>query len=199
MNDTDPIERALAVIAERVSGSGASWLVGGSAGLRLRGLALEKPPRDLDLYADKPDAALLHEALRIYAVDEPVESVSAIYRSVLSHYRIEGVNVELVGGFVVASGADRYAVEVRSVLHPLRIVVHAGRYPVGLVPLAHEMWFNLLRGRSDRTRLIARAIRSEPEKHLPAFREIETRNALSAESVRRIRLHLSDPEREEAE
>jgi len=186
MNNPDPINNALAVIADLTGPTGAIWLVGGSAGLQLRGLKLDKPPRDLDLYADECDAEALHEALREYAVDEPVESVSAIYRSILSHYRIEGVNVELVCGFIVASGEDRYEVEARRTLYPQRSVIAAGGFPVGVVPLAHELWFNMLRGRSDRVGLIAAAVRSEPGLHLPAFRTIEARNALTDESVGRV-------------
>jgi hypothetical protein len=186
MHNTDRIERALKVVAELGGVTGAVWLVGGSAGLQLRGLPLDKPPRDLDLYADEPDAAKLHEALRAYAVDEPHESISEIYRSVLSHYMIEGINVELVGGFVVRSGRDLYEVEVTNVLEPCKSVAAACGTAVGIVPLAHELWFNRLRGRDDRVRLIAEAVRSMPESHLEAFRIIEARNALSDDSIRAV-------------
>jgi exo-beta-1,3-glucanase (GH17 family) len=138
------------------------------------------------LYADEPDAALLHAALGAYAVDEPHESINEIYRSVLSHYRIENVNVELVGGFVVNSGRDRYVVEVANVLEPCKSVISAGGTAVGVVPLAHELWFNRLRGRNDRVDLIAKAVRCEPERHWEAFRLIEKRNALSDVSVKAV-------------
>ncbi|QHT60525.1 hypothetical protein GXP70_11660 [Paenibacillus lycopersici] len=182
----DPLLKALAVIAGRTAGTGAQWLVGGSSGLLLRGLELPSPPRDLDLYADDEAAKTIHQALLSYAIDEQQVSVSPIYRSLLSHYVIEGVQVELVGGFVVASGSDRYAVEVEEVLGPLRLTVAAGPHEVGVVPLAHELWFNVLRARDDRTELIGRRLAEEPALHLDAVRQIASRNKFSDELQRRI-------------
>ncbi|MBM7564478.1 hypothetical protein [Paenibacillus sacheonensis] len=176
----DQLNRALERIAAAVSPSGAKWLVGGSTGLLLRGLELSAPPRDLDIYADDEAARTIHAALASYAVDDQGLSVSPIYRSLLSHYDIHGVQVELVGGFVVESGPDRYAVEVEAVLEPLKLTVEAGAYAVGVVPLAHELWFNVLRARPDRTEPIGRRIREERELHLDAVRLIAERNRFSA-------------------
>jgi len=154
MDSESKIERALCGIADRLAGAGIAWVVGGSAGLMLRGLPLPAPPRDLDLYADPADAKAMHEALAIWAVDRPVRSVTERYESILSHYRVEDVNVELVGGFVVADRGCRYEVRVREVLLPeteSRILEPCGA-GAAIVPLAHELWFNWLRGRRDRPR-----------------------------------------------
>ncbi|WP_308639130.1 hypothetical protein [Paenibacillus silvisoli] len=183
MEQAAPFCRALERIAQAAGPTGASWLIGGSAGLLLRGLEIGRPPRDLDLYADEADAALLHQALLPYAVDEQHESVSPIYRSVLSHYLIEDIQVELVGGFVVSAGGDRYEVEVAEVLFPLQQPVPIGEsLVVGIVPLAHELWFNVLREREDRTRLIASQIRKEPDRHMEAARIIASRNSLTVKT-----------------
>ncbi|NBD22595.1 nucleotidyltransferase family protein [Paenibacillus glycinis] len=176
----EPLGRALEVIAGAVSRDRAKWLIGGSTGLLLRGLALPSPPRDLDLYADDEAARTLHAALRPFAVDEQQLSVSPIYRSLLSHYDIHGVQVELVGGFVVAAGRDRYTVEVEEVLEPLRLTVTTGAFEAGVVPLAHELWFNMLRAREDRVSLITTHMRKEPGLHQEALRLIAARNDLSA-------------------
>ncbi|QYR19919.1 hypothetical protein KZ483_18840 [Paenibacillus sp. sptzw28] len=186
MNMTDPIYRALEIIAKAASASGAVWLVGGSAGLMLRGIELTNPPRDLDLYADERDARLLHAALREYAVDDQKLNVSGVYRSVLSHYRIEGVSVELVGGFVITSGLSQYRVEVTAVLAQHSLSLTIGGCPVGVVPLAHELWFNVLRNRNDRVSLIAAAVGAEPGPHREAFCAIESRNRLSEASVKHL-------------
>ncbi|MFD0711145.1 hypothetical protein [Paenibacillus sp. GCM10027626] len=186
MEDRQSIRRALEVIAEAAQPTGAVWLVGGSAGLMLRGLQLAQLPRDLDLYADHEDARLLHQALAPYALDEQQENVSGIYASVLSHYLIAGVQVELVGGFVVTTQEDRYQVEVREALYPLQLELSCGTRRIGLVPLAHEMWFNMLRGRRDRVELIAAAVREERPVHQAAFDCIEARNPLSSATMAKV-------------
>ncbi|UVI32380.1 hypothetical protein [Paenibacillus spongiae] len=194
---TESIRQALAVIADAASRTDAVWLVGGSAGLMLRGLKLDVPPRDLDLYADSRDAALLHEALRAYAIDEPKVSISTLYRSELSHYLIHGVQVELVGGFVVTAAAGKYVVEVREELQELQLTLACMERRIGIVPLAHELWFNVLRQRNDRIKLIADAVRAEPEAHMSAFRQIEARNAFTTDMVKLVHAWIGQSGTEE--
>lgn len=190
MDRRDAIIEALATIADAAARAGVQWLVGGSAGLLLRGLKLDRQPRDLDIYADDGDAVKLDAALRRFAIDSQQESISPAYRSLLSHYQINGVHVELVGGFIVSGGGDRYEVEVGEVLAPLRYEAVCGERSIGIVPLAHEMWFNYLRGRQDRVELIAEAVRMDQALHLPAFRAIEGRNRLSEASVKQVHAHI---------
>ncbi|SEN24714.1 nucleotidyltransferase domain-containing protein [Paenibacillus sp. OV219] len=186
MNEAAPFIRALEKIAEAAEETEAKWQIGGSTGLLLRGMELEKLPRDLDLYADEADAAVLHQALLPYAIDEQQQSVSPIYRSVLSHYLIEGIQVELVGGFVVTAGEDCYKVEVRDTLAARQAFIQAGDYQLGIVPLGHELWFNMLRGREDRVALIASQIRREPDQHTEAVQYIASRNQLSSRMVANV-------------
>lgn len=182
------IERALCRIADRLDGTGVAWVVGGSAGLMLRGLPLSAPPRDLDLYADPADAQAMHEALGAWAVDRPVRSVTERYESILSHYRIEDVNVELVGGFVVADRGCRYEVRVRDVLLPETepSILEPCGAGAAIVPLAHELWFNWLRGRRDRLKLAAEAIAAAPERHLGAFRALTAAGRFTPEAVAEV-------------
>ncbi|MFC5650826.1 hypothetical protein ACFPYJ_17255 [Paenibacillus solisilvae] len=194
MDANDPINRALVMIAQAAEASDAVWLVGGSTGLMLRGLQLNKRPNDLDLYADEEDALKLHELLLPFSVDAQQVSVTGIYRSVLSHYSIEGISVELVGGFEIKSGAGRYGVEVREVLAPYKDMIEMGGYEIGIVPLAHEMWFNLLRGRDDRVHLIAEELSKQSELHRDAFIHIEARNELNAELIGMIHNWLGHEE-----
>jgi hypothetical protein len=193
MDSESKIERALCGIADRLAGAGIAWVVGGSAGLMLRGLPLPAPPRDLDLYADPADAEAMHEALAIWAVDRPVRSVTERYESILSHYRVEDVNVELVGGFVVADRGCRYEVRVREVLLPeteSRILEPCGA-GAAIVPLAHELWFNWLRGRRDRLELAADAIAAEPDRHLRAFRALTAAGRFTPEAVAEVEALLA--------
>ncbi|WP_276351660.1 hypothetical protein [Cohnella caldifontis] len=176
-------DKALALLSRTLDGCGALWVVGGSTGLAMRGADLGRPPRDVDLYADEEDAARIHADLADYAVDEPEESVTGIYRSILSHYRIGDAAVELVGHFRIDTGSSRYSTEVREALHPLGETRTAGGRPVRLAPLGHELIFNVLRGRPDRCRAAGALIRLEPDRHLPALRRLLALSELSKEDA----------------
>ncbi|TYP77774.1 hypothetical protein [Paenibacillus methanolicus] len=194
MSDEETVRRALTSVAASIEGTGAKWLVGGSAGLMLRGLRLSQPPRDLDLYADLGEARFIHERLERYALDQPHESVTGMYRSVLSHYEIEGVAVELVGGFEVHAGGGSYVVKINELLYRHRHVVACGGYPVGIVPLAHELWFNVLRVREDRTSLIMEAIRRNPAPHMAGLRAVEHGGSFKDSIVADVHQQLNLPE-----
>ncbi|WP_020616690.1 nucleotidyltransferase domain-containing protein [Paenibacillus daejeonensis] len=175
------IVQSLAEIARLTEAADAAWVVGGSAGLLLRGLALERPPSDLDLYADEQDAARIHEVLSLYATDKPERSRTSLYDSVLSHYRIGTVQVELVGGFCISQPAGNYRTEIRELLFPAAPHMEVEGRTIALVPLVHELLFNALRERSDRTSLIAAAIQAAPDnsEHVRLLNTIAQRNKLS--------------------
>lgn len=186
MDTNDPIYRALVIIAQAAEATDIIWLVGGSTGLLLRDLELNKRPNDLDLYADEEDALRLHKLLLPYATDTQQESITGIYRSVLSHYSIEGVSVELVGGFEIKSGDNYYQVEVTDVLAPRKQSILMDGYEIGIIPLAHEMWFNILRKREDRIHLIAEELSKQPEINLEDFLCIEARNELNVDLIGKV-------------
>ncbi|MBD2869645.1 nucleotidyltransferase family protein [Paenibacillus arenilitoris] len=189
MTDNEPIHEALAAIVHATASPGASWVVGGSAGLMLRGLPLAAEPRDLDIYCDDEDVALIYEALRQYAVDEPELSVTGMYRSRLCHFHIKGIQVELVGGFQVTADGCRYVTDVKNLLIPYGDVVSFGdgSREAAVVPLAHELWFNRLRGREDRVALIANAFAAAPGRHEEALEAIEAGNSFTAAAKSGVR------------
>ncbi|AJY77183.1 hypothetical protein [Paenibacillus beijingensis] len=189
MDVRQQISEALAAAAAAGRAWGAQWVVGGSSGLLLRGLKLPAAPRDLDLYADEEDARALHRGLERYAVDVPAWSETDMYRSLLSHYVIHGVEVELVGGFIVTAKGCRYRAEVREVLRPYGENVRLLGRDVTIAPLAHEFWFNLLRAREDRCTLIGPALGREAESGR-VLAEIERRNRFSPEAVAEARKWL---------
>lgn len=178
----DDILRALSAFAAQTEDCSARWVVGGSAGLALRGARLASAPRDLDIYADAAAAAALHERLAGWASDGPAWDETGRYRSLLSHYRYGGVTIELVGDFEVQVPDSRYRTEVDAFLyaHGDDWAPHVGARPIRLMPLGHELIFNLLRERRDRALEAARLIRSEPEAHMPALRRLAARQSLSA-------------------
>lgn len=179
MSGIDAIQAAL-VLLHRIINSNHephNWLLGGSAGLALRGLSLDKPPNDLDLYADSTAALAIHRQLAGYAIDKQEHSTTAIYESLLSHYEIAGIRVELVGDFVVTARGSRYAVQVERLLRPYAesVALEAeggGKVLIPLVPLAHEFIFNVLRGREDRVAVIAEEMLKDTKRHIPAFERL---------------------------
>ncbi|WP_123040815.1 hypothetical protein [Cohnella candidum] len=177
---------AVADLAGRLSGIGAVWVVGGSTGLAMRGADIGRAPRDLDLYADEADAARIHRALAASAVDEPAWSSTERYRSMLSHYTVAGTPVELVGEFRIETGGSLYRTEVASVLYPEGDSIAAGPHAVRLVPLGHELIFNVLRDRPDRCGLIGRLIREQPMLHMPALENLLKRNVLAPEAAKLV-------------
>ncbi|NIK77574.1 hypothetical protein FHS15_002710 [Paenibacillus castaneae] len=188
MTEKERIHKALAVIIRATESSSSKWIVGGSAGLLLRGVPMDAEPRDLDIYCDDEDVQSIYQALIEYAVDEPVISITGIYRSRLCHFVIENVQVELVGGFVVSALGCRYETEVRKLLmlYGEELTWAAISHPAVVVPLAHELWFNVLRGRMDRVELIINAFAEAPERHEEALRAIERNNTFTAEAKRSL-------------
>jgi hypothetical protein len=180
-----PLHNALTLIVQAAGND--LWVTGGSAALMLRGLPLASSPRDLDLYCDEENGAELHHRLKKYALNAPHYSESDIYRSTLSHYAIGGWRVELVAGFQVAAMGCRYRAEVKEVLLPLGEAVTFGDgQSITLVPLAHELWFNALRGRADRVETIVGGMSLHREKHWTAMKAIEERNEFPAGYVTQV-------------
>lgn len=186
---------AAAIVAERLEGSSVNWVVGGSTGLVLRGARLDRSPRDLDIYADKEDATAIHGLLKEYAADNPEFSETDRYRSVLSHYLIIGTMVELVGDFSIRDGDSRYHTEVRRLLYPGgQSVVWNGK-KIRLVPLGHELIFNVMRKRSDRCEEIARLICQDKSRHMPVLIQLLEQNEFTEETRVSVMRFLEASER----
>lgn len=181
---------ALTELASVLKDEEVRFVIGGSTGLALRGAELGRPPRDLDIYVDEEDVGLAHRLLRAYALDEPESSVTDRYRSMLSHYRIAGAMVELVGGFQVTACDSVYLTEVREMLHPACDLIDLGGIGLPVVPLGHELIFNLLRERQDRAEAAGKLIAADPARHIPKLRLLLERNRL-AEGVSGLALKLA--------
>lgn len=196
MNEQSHIHKALATVIHATESSSFKWVVGGSAGLMLRGLSLSAQPRDLDLYCDEEDAYAIYMLLREYAVDEPTVSVTDMYRSMLCHFNIHHVQVELVGGFQVTALGCRYETNVRNLLVPYGEQVSLTDQSVlaTIVPLAHELWFNALRGRQDRVELIVQAFAEAPAIHERALLAIEAENSFTEDAKQNLRRFIMERE-----
>lgn len=188
MTEYERIQKALAVIIRATESSPVKWIVGGSAGLLLREIPLEAEPRDLDIYCDDDDVRTIYDLLYKYAIDEPELSVTDMYRSILCHFVIEGVQVELVGGFVVSAQGCRYETAVNELLLPLgeRVTWDGNTFETVVVPLAHELWFNFLRERMDRVQVILKAYAEMPASHESALKAIELSNTFTVEAKRSL-------------
>lgn len=194
MSATYAQEAAIA-LADRLQSCPAKWVLGGSTALAMRGAALQSMPRDIDLYADADEAQAIHEHLQPWATDKPHTSMTNRYRSVLSHYTVAGCTVELVGAFEIATEDSRYMTEVKDMLHPYGDSILLQEAEVRLVPLGHELIFNVLRQRPDRCEIIGQMIRQQPA-HLPPLHKLVQRNALSPKVVGLISSYLDNRGRE---
>lgn len=182
----EPIMQAIPIIAERWGHLDVPWRIGGSCGLLLHGVPIRTTPRDLDIYVDAQHSAELHRALLPFAVDEPSGSETALYRSILSHYRIGDVAMELVAGFEVRADGACYRIRIAGEWSRFALRTAVGGVSVEVMPLAHELLFNMLRSRPDRYEPIAEAMRSALPKHLPALRALLSTNRFDRTWVDRV-------------
>lgn len=176
LNHLPGLTKPLLFAAESLNRAEQVWLLGGSCSLLLQGVKLEKAPRDIDIYADAGGISKLHRELNFWAEDTPHLDEEGMYKSVLSHYAIEGYPVELVGGFSVTSHDSAYHVEVEHLLYDWAPENRIQDVSFRLMPLSHELVFNVLRDREDRYKAIADVILQQPENHTELLKMILSRN-----------------------
>jgi hypothetical protein len=186
------IVQALEQIHSLTKGRKLDWLVGGSCGLLMQGVSLLKPPRDLDIYVDASVAPAIYEALKSYATDQLQYSKTDIYVSFLSHFRLLDVPIEIVGGFEVKAEQSAYKVDVSEIMLEFQVLQLIGDgIMIGLMPLAHELIFNLLRNRPDRYEAIASQMRTNPKYYLPALNKLLLHNTFSIHILTKINTLLN--------
>lgn len=156
---------------------GVRWLIGGSCGLLMQNVDIGRSPRDLDIYVDRNDVSAIHSSLQDYSVDTPVYSQTSIYASILSHYQIHGDAVEVVGDFKVQALDSFYQVEAAYLWEDHSYTAVIGNHEVKVMPLAHELLFNLLRNRPDRYEAIYHTMIAAPELHMPTLNALLQRNS----------------------
>lgn len=183
---SESMNKALNLVNSLLRDIHGDWLIGGSCGLLLQNIQLSAQPRDLDIYTDDIFVDKIAGILHPYAMDKPHYSETVIYRSNLSHYRIEGVKVELVGNFMISSEGSIYSVEVSEVMRHYSHVQPSSNSSLNIMPLAHEFVFNILRKRPDRYEPIAQAIQQQPELYILALRKIIERNHFSPEHMEQM-------------
>lgn len=176
LNKLPGLMKPLLILAESLNRAELPWLLGGSCGLLLQGVELAKAPRDIDIYADTEAIEALHQELTLWSLDRPYLDEEGMYKSMLSHYQMEGYSVELVGGFTVSSHHSIYQVKVDNLLYHRAAESWIQDIPIRLMPLSHELVFNMLRGREDRYQAIAEVIREQPESHEELLKIIVSQN-----------------------
>ncbi|MNJ71366.1 hypothetical protein D3C77_679040 [compost metagenome] len=102
--------------------------------------------------------------------------------------------MELVGGFEIRKGKSIYRTEVNGILreHSSKEILEGA--PIQLMPLAHELLFNVLRERSDRYTAVAQVMRKSPEPHIRLLQLLLTRNVWEAKVVASVAELLDAPE-----
>ncbi len=161
-----------------------------------QGVQLEAEPRDLDIYADRTRISEIHDALQLFSTDTTVDSETGIYRSLLSHYNISGIPVELVGSLIVDRGTAVYEVEVTHFMSDYAQAVQINGLVVRIMPLIHELVFNVLRDRPDRYIAIADVISKDVYTHIPVWRQLLKRNQIGEPYLGAIQTILPELVRE---
>jgi hypothetical protein len=178
--------QALEMLQKALQDSGVKWLVGGSCGLLLHGIELAQRPRDLDIYLDEHEVETLFHDLQNWALDLPQISSTEIYTSSLSHYLVADMQVEAVGGFSVHKNGSLYHAEAAYFLQHYALKVEVQGIVLAVMPLAHELLFNMLRDRPDRYEVIAAAMLLKPELHIPILQDLIERNQWEPEFMLRL-------------
>lgn len=186
------MQTALQMAARCLNSTHRHLLVGGSCSLLLQGVEVLSP-RDIDLYADMNSVMTLHTAIEQWSTDKQELNKSGLYSSVLSHYELNGAQIELVGDFRISAKGSQYRVEVDERLRLVAPEIELKGIPMFLTPLSHEFIFNLLRERVDRYEAIALVIRQKPEDHLPLLKQLLKNNRLEDNHIKQISELLDAP------
>ncbi len=196
MKLSEPLVQAIHTIHQRLSHLSAPWLIGGSCGLILHNLPIQSTPRDLDIYVDRVFIDEFHHALSDFATDSPILSETDRYESILAHYQIAGITLEIVGGFHVHVTGATYQTRVTELLYSFSSIIDLAGTKIHIMPLAHELLFNLFRERPDRYELIAQAIRAQMDMHLTCLNVLLTNNRIDHRWIHQIAnlLHIRESE-----
>ncbi len=186
MNIPALLEQTIVTIDSYWNQNDVPWLIGGSCGLLLQGIPIGTMPRDIDIYVDTPSSEILHNNFKRYALDEPTYSKTDRYCSILSHYKISGVTIELVAGFEVRVPGATYLVDIRDTMVRLATEVRLSGVSVMVMPMAHEFIFNLMRERPDRYLSISNYMRKHLSETIPALREIVRKNQFDDAWIHRL-------------
>lgn len=185
---------ALSSLAENWSTVPVPWMLGGSCSLLVQEVELERLPRDIDIYADIHAAKQLHAHPLGMSIDRQQVDRSGSYVSLLSHYELEGFPVELVGGFEVLCGGALYRLEIERLLWSAGVQLELGSASLRLMPLSHELLFNILRNRPDRYKAIAEIMKRDPRRHLIVLKQLLVSNIWSEEQLDKLAELLPWPE-----
>lgn len=187
------LQHALRDASYALDTTSSCWLIGGSCGLLLQNVHLDNSPSDIDIYTDLNSVSELHLALTNWSVDGPELSITERYRSVLSHYQLEDYTLELVAGFEVQTGSSRYIVEVDRLLAPAHASAELDELRLPLMPLSHELIFNLLRDRTDRYEAIAAVMKEDITAHLPLMEQLLASSEIHRAHVLKLSELLDHP------
>ncbi|MGM1020577.1 MAG: hypothetical protein ACQEXV_08540 [Bacillota bacterium] len=185
---------ALSSLADTWASIAVPWMLGGSCSLLVQEVELDRLPRDIDIYADIHAAKQLHAKAPGVMIDRQQVDRSGSYVSLLSHYELEGFPVELVGGFEVLCDGALYRLEVERLLWSAGIRLDLGRSSLRLMPLSHELLFNLLRNRSDRYEAIADAMKRDPQRHIVVLNQLLISNIWTDDQLAKLQELLPWPE-----
>uniref|UniRef100_A0AAE9PR64 Uncharacterized protein n=2 Tax=Paenibacillus TaxID=44249 RepID=A0AAE9PR64_PAEPO len=128
------------------------------------------------------------------SIDRQQVDRSGSYVSLLSHYDLEGFPVELVGGFEVLCDGALYRLEIERLLWSTGVQLELGSASLRLMPLSHELLFNILRNRPDRYKAIADVMKRDPRRHIIVLKQLLVSNIWNEEQLDKLAELLPWPE-----
>ncbi|MNR07383.1 hypothetical protein D3C85_1234990 [compost metagenome] len=113
-----------------------------------------------------------------YTVSGPEEDYSGGCFSLRSCYSLGNTSIELIGVFEIGHGSWQYSVNIQRLLAYAPVQDFTGIGLLRLMPAAHELIFNMLRGKSERCECIAAYLRHSLSDHLPLLQSLILDNGL---------------------
>lgn len=110
MANTQEKLRVLAQIAEKINHAGIKWAVGASTMLYLRGMVASFA--DLDILVSAQDAGELEALLLTMGTLHP-STAGGFQTRHFREFSIQGVEVDLIGGFVIVKDDEAYDCDFR--------------------------------------------------------------------------------------
>lgn len=161
MRNLGDVYKPLLYAAERLNRTGIPWLVGGSTACVLQGVPYLHKPNDLDIYIDRHSIEDVKRMLDDWEIVPVQTAKTEVYSSYLSRCCVNATEVEFIANMTVRTATGHYKVEVDNLLMIYATEVIVKDMPAPVIPLEHEMVFNLLREREDRFGPIGETLRKK--------------------------------------
>lgn len=174
----------LSFIGDRLSHQNITWGVGGS--LLLSFYKIIDNPNDIDILVDEKNAVLLNEIMSsVGKTKKTLSSSLSLFRTVsFSKYRINGIDIDVMGGFAIQHDEGTYKLS----LQQESIVAHKKINGINIPLCSLEDWYILywlIPNKQEKALLIEKYLRTNGIAH-PQLLKKALRQSLPPEVKKRI-------------